>query len=227
MSQTLRSYLQANILANREFPGNATVTELKDALRERGLRTTGRKSDLRERLIDHITRSKLKEEPEHFSYDNSPSVSHPLQIVPFDGKGRDPAGLVGMKFDTFEHDPAGLVLHCTNNETITIDFWEIFLRYAQIKADDVLLEALSRYTEGEEAKDGGEKGLLIEEAAVGMRQGPQGEYRVVGIRVEGMETMGWVFCEDEELDDMGLGIPMSEIPRFADVAVAEGRESLR
>ncbi len=63
---------------------------------------------------------------------------------------------------------------------------------------------------------GQQGGLLIVEAAGGVRECPDfGEYRVVGIRCEGVEGMGFVFAEDEELDGY-----YGRAPRFGDVAVA-------
>lgn len=111
-----------------------------------------------------------------------------------------------------------------------------YSRYADIFADAALLEGLKSveqvtgtlYLDDEDitraaremqAKKGGGN-LLIVEAAVGMRKCPDfGEYRVVGIRCEGMEEMGFVFPEDEELEDY-----YGRDPRFGGVAVATESE---
>lgn len=219
MTPTRQNQLQANISAAFKDPSTLTVPELKAFLRERGLPVTGRKVDLLERLV--------------LSHDDSDSISHPLRIIPFDGKGLDPANLIGLRVSHFTHDMAELVLHCTNKATVTIDSQgSTFSRYEQIKVDENLISALAAavpevdlYGDLESApatrKEGG---LLITEAAVGVRKynGPHGEYRVVGIKCEGMEEMGWVFSEDEEMDDQGLDLPLSEIQKFGDVAVNFG-----
>ena len=106
-----------------------------------------------------------------------------------------------------------------------------FSRYADIVVDAALLEGLKsveqitdvlfrgevEITRAEHEMQKKKAGnLLIVEAAVGMRKCPDiGEYRVVGIRCEGMEKMGFVFAEDVDLDDY-----YGRAPRFGDVAIA-------
>ena len=143
---------------------------------------------------------------------------------------------------------SGFILH-TDQGTVTITFTNgiPFSRYADIAADDALLEGLKSVervdvlleglksgervpeassigdeesTRGEREKEEEKKaeGLLIVEAAVGWRKCPDmGAYRVIGIRCGGMAEMGFVFAEDEELEDV-----YGPAPRFGDVALATG-----
>lgn len=60
-------------------------------------------------------------------------------------------------------------------------------------------------TRGEREEEKKGEGLLIVEAAVGCRKCPDmGAYRVIGIRCEGMAEVGFVFAEDEELEDVAV-----------------------
>ena len=118
----------------------------------------------------------------------------------------------------------------TDRGRVKISHLDTSSRYAQLQVDKVLLEALDAvermnvtYYLGDEEmnteeremqkKKGGK--LLIVEAAVGMRKCPDsGEYRVVGIRCEGMKEMGFVFSEDDTLDD-----EFGRDERFGDVVL--------
>ena len=153
--------------------------------------------------------------------DMTPSVSHPLCIIPFDGKGSDPALLVGHRIQRFQFDAitggAEFILH-TDQGHLTITYSEFSIsRYAEIMADKALLEGLESverivetWYRGDEEVTRTERGmqekkrgsLLILQAAAGLRKYPDfGEYRVVGIRCEGMQSMGFVFSEDATLED--------------------------
>lgn len=165
--------------------------------------------------------------------DMSPSVSHPLRIVPFDAQGRDPASLVGHRVQRFQVSMGeGFILH-TDQDQLTVTFSEgmPFSRYADIAVDEALLEGLKpveqitevlylgdeEITRAEHEMEKKEEGnLLIVEAAVGLRKCPNfREYTVVDIRCERMEKMGFVFAEDVELDDY-----YRRAPRFGDVAIS-------
>lgn len=214
-------------------PQSLTVADLKTLLRAEGKPVSGKKADLLDRLFEDDDYLSMDEDGNPLPpRDMSPSVSHQLRIIPFDGKGSDPALLVGRHIQRFKFDPmSGLefILH-TDQGLVTITYLDIPSRYAEIKADDELLEGLKSieqiketlYVGDEEitraeremqAKKGGS--LLIVEAAVGMRKCPDfGDYRVVGIRCEGMPKMGFVFSEDTVLEDV-----YGRDPRFGDVAV--------
>ena len=89
-------------------------------------------------------------------------------------------------------------------------------------------EEINRAEQEKEKKKGGN--LLIVEAVLGLRKAAEveavsgayvgtREYRVVGIRCEGVEKMGFVFAEDVTLDDY-----YGRAPRFGDVAIVDGQE---
>lgn len=218
-------------------PKSLTVAELKTLLRREGKPVSGRKAALLDRLLlddDDLSMYSMDEDGNPLPpRDMSPSISHPLRIIPYDGKGRDPARCVGLRIKRVDFDPVigspEFILH-TDKGRVKITHLDSASRYAELKVDKVLLEALDAvermnvtwYVGDEEMnteerdmqkKKGGN--LLIVEAAVGMRMCPDnGEYRVVGIRCEGMQEMGFVFSEDSTLED-----EFGRDPRFGDVAV--------
>ncbi|CAD6573215.1 MAG: hypothetical protein ASARMPRED_005938 [Alectoria sarmentosa] len=239
----------AQLLRN---PYSFTVPELKTILRAEGKPVSGNKTQLLDRLL-------TADESDGLSMDKdgnplppramSPSNTHPLGLIPFDGQGLDPASLIGRRIHRYETGMGtGFILH-TDQGTVTITFTNgvPFSRYADIAADDALLEGLksvervdvlleglksvervpeassiggeeSTRGEREKAEKKKAEGLLIVEAAVGRRNCPdRGAYRVIGIRCEGMAEMGFVFAEDEELEDI-----YGPAPRFGDVALAAG-----
>lgn len=237
-SKAANSTLDAAMTKYLNTPNLLTVADLKTLLRFNGKSVSGNKEELLDRLLDD------DDDDDDFSMDGegnplpprdmSPSISHPLRIIPFDGQGVDPATLVGQRIRHFQmHLGDGFALH-TDQGQVTLSFSEMpFSRYAEVMVDEALLEALKsveRVTEvlhvgdeeitraerEKEEKKGGD--LLILEAAVGMRKcADTGEYRVVGIRCEGMEKMGFMFAEDVELDDY-----YGPANRFGDVGVAAG-----
>lgn len=222
-------------------PNTLTVPEIKTLLRFNGKPVSGNKAELLDRLVEDDE----DDDDDNYSMDGegnplpprdmSASVSHPLRIIPFDGKGLDPATLIGQRIRRFSMNMGEGFILPTDQGQVTITFSDgmPFSRYTDIAADEALLEGLKcveRVTEmlyvgdeeitraerEKEEKKGGD--LLIVEAAVGMRKCADfWEYRVVGIRCEGMEKMGFVFAEDVELDDY-----YGRAPRFGNVAVAAG-----
>ena len=221
-------------------PASLTVAEMKTMLRASGKSVSGKKAELLDRLMeDDADDFDMDGEGNRLPLrDMAPGVSHQLRIIPFDGQDRDPASLIGHRIQRYQIAMGeGLVLH-TDRGRFTMTFLGemAFSRYADIMVGDALLEGLkpveqvvgvlfrgdkdiTRAEREMEAKKG--RNLLIVEAAVGMRKCPdQDEYRVVGIRCEGMEKMGFVFAEDQELEDY-----YGRNPRFGDVGLVDSSES--
>lgn len=138
------------------------------------------------------------------------SSAGPTKIIPFDGKGEDPATLVGLEVHWYYmyEEPPRLELKCPNGRVQfhkegTTEDWDpngaedVY----EFWMDDNLDEALN-------ALHGrADKTLTILEAVVGQRESEVCAYfdvevsklkhRVIGIRLEGMDQLGYIFCKTE------------------------------
>lgn len=133
------------------------------------------------------------------------------EILPFDGTGKDPKTLVGLKVRWYyEHDqPSRLELQCSRGivqfykEGVTND-WDPNAAEVdyEVCMDDHLQAALETLR-GQRGK----KTLKILEAVVGQRESvacsfwddkcEQLQHRVIGIRLEGMDRLGYIFCKTD------------------------------
>ena len=130
-------------------PKSLNVAELKTLLRADGKPVSGKRSDLLARLTsvddDDDDCFSMDEDCNRLpSRDMTPSISHPLCIIPFDGKGSDLAILVGHRIQRFQFDAitggAEFILH-TDQGRFTITYSEFSIsRYAEIMADEALLK---------------------------------------------------------------------------------------
>ncbi len=129
-------------------PASLTVAEFRTLLRAEGKPVSGLKADLLARLLNDngnpffIDEDKTKDPlpPRNMTA----SVSHPLRIIPFDGKGSDPALLVGRRIQRFQPDRLmylDIILH-TDHGLAMITFSDYHNRHGQIAADEALLEGL-------------------------------------------------------------------------------------
>ncbi|MCJ1451009.1 hypothetical protein MMC28_001343 [Mycoblastus sanguinarius] len=183
-----------------DVPFKLTAAMLKEKLRAKDLPATGKKADLQTRLL----------QADGFTL----GPDHDTKLIPFEGEkhGRDPATLVGHRITSYELEPEyePYLKLLTDKGLVNILQWS-GPRYAHMAMDESLEAAL-----GAGAGEGKKPGVLITEAAVGKRSGLTAgyyDYRVIGIKLEGMQEMGFVFCQDGEND------PYS-VP-FGDVLVAE------
>lgn len=188
--------------------------------RSRKLDTDGDRSTLAQRiaLYDAEFDRKLWGDGSH---------GHPTKPIPFQdgaGWGRDPAEFVGKSITAYEDREcplSALTLWCGWDVRDALQFLINMGSEAQgsesqylfdftIKMDEVLSDALELGLGARKPhhggprvkkdKDGKEKSLLIIDAGVAMRRwtAERQEYRVVGIRLEGMEQMGFLWAEDED-----------------------------
>lgn len=136
------------------------------------------------------------------------------QIVPFDGRGRDPSTLVGHKVQWYckPKQPPRLVLMCAS-EVVQFHKGFVFkyrwdpnydgLRH-QIRMDDNLLQALHTLPGKPD------KSLTIVEAVVGQRYSKvtqantdagyrtlRHSHRVIGIRLERMKELGYISARSD------------------------------
>lgn len=188
------------------------VLELKDGCRARKVAVTGTKHILIARLCR--------------SYDHT-------TIIDWDGIGVDPTTLVGLPIYGFVLNGEGceMVLDIGEGQEIRIEARYASMRYAEIAMDEPLHTAINHLERerhyGKENKplenDPTRKPLLIVEAALGMRRStvakePQEpsrrkseletwveNHKVVGLRLQGMKAMGWIFCRDGEDDPWNPG----------------------
>ena len=188
------------------------VSELKDACRARKVTVTGNKHILIARLCN--------------SYDRT-------TIIDWDGIGTDPATLVGLQIYGFVLNEEGceLVLDVGQGQQIRIEARYASMRYAEIAMDEHLHAAISHlereHDYGQANKplenDPTRKPLLVLEASLGIRRStvakdpqessrkkPELEtwvenHKVIGLRLQGMKAMGWIFCRDGEDDPLNPG----------------------
>lgn len=176
------------------------VSQIKESLRARGIPFSpkSKKAVLIRLLVDNDAQK--------------PMMDAPVKTVSFDRKGRDPATLIGLRVNGFYHyDNCNLFLF-TEAEVIRINVSEHApTAFSFVKLDAILRDALWENLPGEfpswvddvrpqttpESKK--KRGsMAIIEAAVGIRDSEGAEHRVIGIRFEGMERMGYVYCEEYE-----------------------------
>lgn len=137
-----------------------------------------------------------------------------LKTVPFDGIGRDPSTLVGLRIQGFTWNETATGLK-THDGWVIIKFHpEHFSSYAKMWGDDDLRVSLVS-TNNPAAKEG----LLITDAAVGIYTAPHSHHRIIGLRCEGMEEMGWIFGA-KRLGYHDVDTTQLSMPVCGDVAIS-------
>lgn len=184
---------------------------------EQGPGASGNQADLGSHLAGRDNSGSKLEDDGSDSSDCSSNPDVSVTIITFDDRGCDPATLIGLRIQGYEHDPEALKLFC-GEDTIVITFGYLQTSaYSCIEVDQVLIDGLDQ--EGD---------LLIEDAALGIRTTYSEKYRVVGIKCEGMKRMGFVYNEDKTLRVDGYPAHrLGWTHRYRDVALQEwstGRE---
>jgi hypothetical protein len=126
-------------------------------------------------------------------------------IIPFDGKGRDPNSLVGRKIKWYYKSGKGigfLTFKCQDgiaqfyNELDLVGYEPGVTENNDISTrlhlDPNLKSALSSLSRSERTT------CTIEEACTGKRKVGSEEFRVIGIKLQGMREMGFIYCKKSE-----------------------------
>ena len=180
-------------------------------------------------------------EPSSVSKDSvSESTAGSTIIIPFDGKGGDPTTLVSHKVQWYyeNEEPTRLEFKCSNErlqfhkEGVTED-WDPYDDDDdgyEICMDDNLDKALDTL----HGKQG--KKLKILEAVIGQRESEvcgiwdvifwKLKHRVIGIQLEGMDQLGYIFCKTERGGGDAGDIEDYEL-FFCDVILAPRRIKFR
>jgi len=130
------------------------------------------------------------------------SSENTTTVIPFDGKGRDPQSLVGRKIKWYYKSGKGISLltfKCQDGNAQFVNPADLMGYEEGIPENDpswfhfdsnlkMALSSLDR---------SGRTTCLIEEACVGQRNDGLTNYRVVGIRCEGMTNIGYIYCKKQ------------------------------
>ena len=133
--------------------------------------------------------------------------------IPFPGTGRDPATLVGVEIvgaevDEFDYP---MCLQCKDGERVTIEMGGAMGRYHSLQCDGLLSRALTRATKERPVK-------ILKAATVQRRSLVKGRrmymvgvqkpyietYKMIGLRVQGMTRIGYIWGQDTENDEMSM-----------------------
>ncbi|MCJ1460755.1 hypothetical protein MMC28_011137 [Mycoblastus sanguinarius] len=169
-------------------------------------------------------------------------LDHDTKLIPFDGWGRHPATLINQQIQSYELNPTieasslgdagdgtGAILVPSSREgrlTLMIEGQQVHI--VQWNGPGKSIIAMDKALES--ALDAAKKGnypVRIMEAGLGVRNGllSRGKnYRVIGLKLEGMDQMGFVFCQDSlgiETEDWAEPTWPLRIPEFGDVLLAE------
>ncbi|KAG8525554.1 uncharacterized protein KY384_009198 [Bacidia gigantensis] len=166
----------------------------------------------------------------------SESTAGSTTIIPFDGRGGDPATLVGREVQWYSRNarPTRIEFECPEGR---LQFFEETWnpgnndedeKELKFCMDDNLEEAL----EGLGGQDG--KKLKILEAVVALREDkpcsmvvfPKLKHRVIGIRLEGMDRLGYISCKEEYYGEDEDDFEGYEVC-FYDVVLASRRINFR
>jgi hypothetical protein len=132
--------------------------------------------------------------------DSSTSAST-TTIIPFDGKGRDPNSLVGRKIKWYYKSGKGIGLLTFKCQDGIAQFYnELDLvgyepgvtennDMTWFHLDPKLKSALSSLSRSERTI------CTIEEACTGKRKVGSEEFRVIGIKLQGMRERGFIYCK--------------------------------
>lgn len=123
------------------------------------------------------------------------------KILPFDGKGRDPRGLIGHHVEGYKCDgDCIIILELSDGEDATLLSHKSSNRCARIKMDDDLFWAFHTL-DGIKAvpRNLAKKPLLITEAVTGVRKNRRGQEAgtVFGLKLQGMRAMSFLFLAND------------------------------
>lgn len=171
------------------------ISDAQHELRKRKLKVSGSKKVLLQRLFEALG----AEHAEGWTLGYLLNT----KIVPFHSKGRDPRSLIGHHVEGYGRGRGDImVLELSDGKNVTIHSSRSPDTCARIKMDDYLfwtlhtldgIEALPRRLTN--------KPLLIIEAVTGVRKNRWGKEAgtVLGLRLEGMRAIGFLFLGSESL----------------------------